>query len=106
MLVVLLVNLDLEAGLCNGSQGIICGFEPYSEKSLPRPRRNPRDEPENELRGEMAPLKAEHIKQFITDPSVANKVWPVVRFHNGQKRVIFADCAIAELGDEQPYSLL
>ncbi|KAJ1331004.1 ATP-dependent DNA helicase PIF1 [Microdochium nivale] len=106
MLVVLLVNLNLDAGLCNGSQGIICGFEPLDPAKLPRPRKNPRDEPENEIRGEMAHFKAEQIRQFISDPTVADKVWPVVRFHNGQKRVIFAECSIAELGDEEPYSLL
>jgi len=106
MLVVLLVNLDLEAGLCNGSQGIICGFEPYSPETLPRARRNKHDMPINEIRGDLAHLKAIQIKQFITDPTVVNKVWPVVRFHNGLRKIIYAESSIAEIGDEQPYSLL
>lgn len=106
MLVVLLVNLDLEAGLCNGSQGIICGFEPYSPDTLPRARKDKHDIPINEIRGDLAHLKATQIKQFITDPTVTNKVWPVVRFHNGLRKIIYAESSIAEIGDEQPYSLL
>ncbi|EAQ87154.1 hypothetical protein CHGG_03773 [Chaetomium globosum CBS 148.51] len=34
MLVVLLANINLAAGLCNGSQGTIIGFEPYNPTTL------------------------------------------------------------------------
>lgn len=40
MLVVLLVNLDIDAGLVNGSQGRIVGFEPLDEAKLPKANRN------------------------------------------------------------------
>lgn len=105
MLVVLLVNLDLEAGLCNGSQGIICGFEAYDPKKLPKAKVG-KEEPQNRLFGERATMKEDQIKKFILDPGVKYKSWPMVRFHNGQARTIYADCTIAELGDEKPYTLL
>ncbi|KAI1085992.1 P-loop containing nucleoside triphosphate hydrolase protein [Rostrohypoxylon terebratum] len=105
MLVVLLVNLDLENGLCNGSQRIICGFEKNDPRKLPRAR-NGKSEPENPIYGERAAMKEEMIKKFIIDPGAKYKTWPVVRFHNGHVRTIYAECSIAELGDERPYSLL
>lgn len=40
MLVVLLVNLDQSAGLVNGSQGRIVGFEPYDKAKLPKANRD------------------------------------------------------------------
>lgn len=106
MLVVLLVNLDLQMGLCNGSQGIICGFEAYDATRLPRAKRSDKDEPENRIFGDRAAMKEAEIKEFIRGEGAAFKCWPIVRFHNGMLRTIFADCAIAELGDEKPYSLL
>lgn len=36
MVVVLQINLDIGAGLSNGSQGIICGFEKFDEAKLPK----------------------------------------------------------------------
>lgn len=105
MLVVLLVNLDLVSGLCNGSQGLICGFEKFDPKKLPQANVG-NNEAKNKLFGERAVIKEEQIKKFIEDPGAKYKMWPIVRFHNGQIRTIFADCSIAELGDERPYSLL
>ncbi|WQF79467.1 Putative large ribosomal subunit protein bL9/RNase H1 [Colletotrichum destructivum] len=41
MPVILLSNINLEAGLCNGSQGVICGFVPASgPKSLTEPQKS------------------------------------------------------------------
>ncbi|KAK8125029.1 aaa ATPase [Apiospora kogelbergensis] len=94
MLVVLLTNLNLRLGLCNGSQGIICGFVTYEKDKLPA------------VYGEHAHVKESEIKSYIEGPSAESKVWPVVRFHNGIRRVIHAECSINELGDEKPYSLL
>lgn len=105
MLVVLLTNLDLNSGLCNGSQGIICGFERNDPKLLPKAK-TMKEDPINRIWGERAPLKEQQIKLFIQDPGVRYKTWPVVKFHNGQTRTIYADCSIAELGDSRPYSLL
>jgi ATP-dependent DNA helicase PIF1 len=106
MLVVLLVNLDLASGLCNGSQGIICGFEKNDPKKLPRAKKTNKDEPENPIFGDRALMKQQQIKAFIDDTGAKYKVWPVVRFHNGLVRTIYADCSISELGDDKPYSLL
>ena len=107
MLVVLLVNLDLASGLCNGSQGIICGFEQNDPKLLPKAKTNSaKDEPVNRTFGERAQLQEEQIKLFIEDPGARYKTWPVVRFHNGQVRTIYASCSISELGDDRPHSLL
>ncbi len=106
MLVVLLVNLDLSSGLCNGSQGIICGFRQNDPKTLPKAKTKSHEEPVNRIFGDRAQLKEEQIKLFINDPGVRYNMWPVVKFHNGLTRTIYADCSIAELGDKAPYSLL
>ncbi|KAK8041983.1 hypothetical protein PG993_006506 [Apiospora rasikravindrae] len=111
MLVVLLVNLNLSQGLCNGSQGIVCGFKAYEKDKLPKAARRgeggdvlPQDGPV--IYGDLADIKEREIKSFIEGPCVEWKQWPVVRFHNGITRVIQAECSINELGDERPYSLL
>ena len=105
MLVVLLINLDMECGLCNGSQGLVCGFEEHDPENMPRASKRasglqPR------LRGDYADKKEDQIRMFMQGEGVAKKVWPVVRFFNGQKRTIFADCSVTECGDDKPYSLL
>ncbi|KAL2022511.1 hypothetical protein VTK56DRAFT_5118 [Thermocarpiscus australiensis] len=110
MLVVLLVNLDLPAGLCNGSQGIIAGFEPYDPSKLPRKADNPQDGGGGIL-GQHATLKEAHIRQFAEQQlreQGENRTlgWPVVRFLNGVTRAIYPECQIHELGDREPYSLL
>lgn len=114
MLVVLLTNLDLEAGLCNGSQGVICSFENYDPKMMPmketydsRGRRKVEPQPgQRVVRGENAATQESEIKNFITSESAPVKKWPVVQFHNGVRRTIFGECSITQLGDEEPYSLL
>lgn len=123
MLVVLLTNLDLGAGLCNGSQGIIYGWETYDPKKLPKAvtNGNKRDvEPGKRINGEHAEMKQDMIRRFMEGQHgytlVGNgkqqqrleqtKAWPKVRFHNGERRTIYAECSIQELGDEKPYSLL
>ncbi|KAK8140392.1 aaa ATPase [Apiospora sp. TS-2023a] len=94
MLVVLLTNLNLDQGLCNGSQGILCGFKEYHEDKLPT------------YTGEHADFKESEVKSHIEGAGAEYKVWPVVRFHNGITRVIRSECSINELGDAEPYSLL
>jgi ATP-dependent DNA helicase PIF1 len=129
MLVVLLTNLDLSAGLCNGSQGIICGWEPYDRNNLPKAVNNGNKqdvEPGKRINGDRAEMKEDMIRQFIKgQPGYRvvggggnggqqqqqqhveqKKAWPMVQFHNGQRRTIYAECSITELGDEKPYSLL
>lgn len=94
MLVVLLANLSLEQGLCNGSQGIVCGFKEYEKDKLPP------------VYGEHATFKEGEVKSHIEGVGAEYKVWPVVRFHNGITRVIHSECSINEMGDDEPYSLL
>ncbi len=110
MLVVLLVNLDLPSGLCNGSQGIIAGFEAYDPAKLPR-KVDPRDGGggPGALLGQYATVREEHIKHFaeqqLRDPQ-RKLSWPIVRFLNGTVRTIMPECQVHELGDREPYSLL
>jgi ATP-dependent DNA helicase PIF1 len=108
MLVVLLINLDLNAGLCNGSQGVICGFENYEPNMMPmKERKNVEPKPgQRVLRGEHASVQENEIKKFIQSECAPVKKWPVVRFHNGAKRTVYAECSITQLGDEEPFSLL
>lgn len=121
-LVVLLANLDLPAGLCNGSQGVICGFEDHDPTKMPI--RELREElvsgskfklemtkvtpkpGQRVLRGENAGTQEQEIKNFIASECVPIKKWPVVQFHNGVRRIIYGECSITQLGDEEPYSLL
>lgn len=107
MLVVLQVNLDLQAGLCNGSQGIICGFEDHDPALLPTAQSSNRGrtrpgEPST-IHGDYAALKEVEIRNFMNGQR--HRVWPRVLFHNGIKRTIYADCTVNSVGKE-PYSLL
>jgi len=107
MRVVLQANLEPDAGLVNGSQGSIVGFEPYDAKKLPT-------KPEGRdaagiptvavLRGAHAKYAEQQIKAFGDRNN--KQPWPIVKFDNGLVRTIFADCTANELGNEEPYSLL
>ena len=92
MLVILLINLDFDAGLINGSQGIVVGFETRNDDSLP------------EQYGEYKARKKGLIREFVKRAVVCE--WPIVQFQNGKKRTIHAHCMMNELGDSEPYSLL
>ena len=92
MLVILLVNLGVGAGLVNGSQGVIVGFEMHNEFCLP------------EQYGKYSARKQGLIKEFIKRAAV--REWPIVQFQNGVKRTIHAHCMMNELGDKEPYNLL
>jgi ATP-dependent DNA helicase PIF1 len=114
MLVVLLVNLDIKAGLVNGSQGTIQGFEKYDPQNMPKASTNSRGGREREpdsiignvpsLAGDHAQFREEQIKEYIKH--AGTRQWPIVQFLNGPKRTIYADCTVNELGDEKPHSLL
>ncbi|KAM7196567.1 putative ATP-dependent dna helicase pif1 [Rhypophila sp. PSN 637] len=128
MPVVLLANLDVAAGLCNGSQGMICGFEPYDPAKLPK-RSNgeaaqPNDPPA--LMGEHAERRQEHIQIFcrqeedrlrrrhnrisnarnagwrnVEEQVAANLMFPVVRWlrKTTPRCVIYPDCQVSERGE-------
>ena len=109
MLVVLIVNLDITAGLVNGSQGQLVGWESYDPVKLPKAKekdngRKPIVNSMGTLLGDHAAHRETCIRSFID--SAREKLWPVVQFDNGCKRTIFADCTINEVGDEKPYNLL
>ncbi|KAL6355544.1 hypothetical protein LRP88_11142 [Fusarium phalaenopsidis] len=105
MAVVLQINLDIKGGLCNGSQGIICGFEKFDETKLPKAQRDHDDIPPwQNLWGQHAELREQQIRKFMSRQK--DKVWPRVRFHNRKERTIFPTCIITSLGDRSPYSLL
>lgn len=117
-LVVLLANLDLQAGLCNGSQGVVCGFEDYDAAMMPmreelalgiKFKRESKAAPkpgQRVLRGENAGTQEQEIRHFIASECVPVKKWPVVQFHNGLRRTVYGECSITQLGDDEPYSLL
>lgn len=104
-LVVLLVNLSLEEGLCNGSQGIVCGWEEYDPAKLPR-KTNGKEgsydtdgpgrgggivDATKELIGEHAKLRETEIRRFMERRDGKNtptgaRLWPVVQFLNGRRR--------------------
>lgn len=110
MLVVLLTNLDLSMKLCNGSQGLICGYEEYDKKKLPRvPSKKDKLAMafiENAIHGDYAELREKYIRMFMDRKEVTKKFWPIVRFHNGVVRTIYADCSVHTLGNKEPYSLI
>lgn len=103
MLVVLLVNLDLPSGLCNGSQGIIAGFEDYDPTKLPR--KGGPDSDANSIMGTYCNIKEEQIRAFA-EKNRRGLAWPIIKFLNGVTRVIYPECQVHELGDEKEYSLM
>lgn len=105
MLVVLLINLDLSRKLCNGSQGIVCDYEEFDPKKLPKVATKTDPTPEHAIHGDYAEFREKNLQAFMKRKEVTKKFWPVVRFHNGEIRTIYADCSVHTLGKE-PYSLL
>ncbi|KXH29256.1 ATP-dependent DNA helicase PIF1 [Colletotrichum simmondsii] len=97
-------TIDLANGLCNGSQGEICGF-------VPRSRIDCGSEPQrknykNDVSGyEVARERFHRTEQFMTEEG-APDFYPEVQFNNGQRRVVGPDCTVNELGTKQPYMLI
>lgn len=115
MRVVLLVNLDLDAGLVNGSQGEIVGWEKYDPTKLPKSKNSLTNRIRKDyeagcsismpvLSGEYTSHREYNIGIFIQ--KAARKEWPIVRFDNGLVRTIYADCTVNEVGDKEPWSLI
>jgi ATP-dependent DNA helicase PIF1 len=106
MRVVLQHNLDPEAGLVNGSQGMIIGFEKYDESRLPRARKESegRESDAPSIVGSHASYQHYEIRRYAEENDY--QPWPIVQFDDGQIRTIYPDCATNELGDASPFSLL
>jgi ATP-dependent DNA helicase PIF1 len=105
--VILLLNLAIESGLVNGTQGVIISWEDMSDAKTPisHTRVGPDEmNPRQVIYGRHADTKEAGIKGFIQMQSA--KKWPRVRFENGVEAVIMADCQVTELGDTEPYSLI
>lgn len=99
MQVMLQVNLDIRAGLVNGSQGVICGWEKIDLVRLP------------ELTGEHSDVRQHFVRLFTIQhlklyPDAEDQVWPVVKFNNGQTRTIYPWCVANAVGLDAPYSFL
>lgn len=101
MQVLLLHNIDLGRGLCNGTQGEIIGFESFG-KILPEIPLYEEDLPVYVSR---AHEQEEAIAEFMRKCQQA-KGWPIVKFHNGMVKTIYPVCQPLLLGEERPYSLI
>ncbi|KAK0672558.1 P-loop containing nucleoside triphosphate hydrolase protein [Cercophora samala] len=99
MSVLLLVNLSLPEGLCNGSQGTIVGFSTFSMDALTGTLE---DNPG------LDPIQQQAIDTFarsnLNSENRGGIVLPVVRFQNGTERTILPECLSTELGHPAPYS--
>lgn len=97
MRVCLLANISISAGLVNGSQGDVCGFEEITDDNMPtlaafrsRIVRGPL------LSGDYADLREFEIDRFVE--GLEKKRWPVVQFDNGIRLTVLADCTVVERG--------
>ncbi|EME85545.1 uncharacterized protein MYCFIDRAFT_210260 [Pseudocercospora fijiensis CIRAD86] len=121
MRVILLTNIDIEKGLVNGSQGTIISFVKHDSAILPRPKNiydgsssldgnDRRERVVNEeaelIGGSHAALQTEEVKRFMASDLNQYECWPRVKFDNGQIKTVVAHCAVEELGNDKPYSLL
>lgn len=94
MLVMLQVNLDIRHGLVNGSQGVICGWEPIEAPDLPG------------LLGQDVELRESSVETFTERHMESNDdeemhVWPRVRFTNGQVGTIYPWCFVSTVPGEK-----
>ncbi|KAF4860978.1 ATP-dependent DNA helicase pfh1 [Colletotrichum siamense] len=89
MPVILLSNIDVEKGLCNGSQGTVIGFVPRLEDDLKDP--NPKHYKGDQVGYDIAKARCEQIGVFKAN--LDTKLYPEVRFSNGERRVIGPDCS-------------
>lgn len=77
MPVILLTNLDTEAGLVNGTQGRIVGYTPQARVMAQRAQ-------EIATTGEFTRFEEERITAWVTLQGRAEFSLPVVRFENGE----------------------
>jgi ATP-dependent DNA helicase PIF1 len=109
MLVILLVNLDLDAGLINGSQGKIIDWVDASDATFPiefnrlagaaaaAAAAKKTHDSRPVAYGEHAAAKVASVRAF-RDRTPSRK-WPVVAFGNGMTLTVIPECSVSELGD-------
>jgi hypothetical protein len=83
MLVILLQNLDIKAGLVNSTTGKIVGWEKYDFDKLPKCHQKVRKQKERNptvatVTGDYDWMMERNINRFI-DPAEI-KEWPIVKF--------------------------
>ncbi|UJO16276.1 ATP-dependent DNA helicase pfh1 [Fulvia fulva] len=107
MLVILTRNISTKEKLVNGSTGKIIGFTDMNDETMPRAKKNNKDETRNgeELITGVHRRYAEDKIRYFKDQA-EDKLWPIVRFKDGREIPIYADCCVTELGRDEPYSLL
>lgn len=102
-LVILLVNLNIKAGLVNGAQGKIVGFQPYSAAG----GKDPQDQPSSylpEALGDYSKKRDEQVRKLVQFRKL--RAWPIVEFTGGNTQIIYPQCQLSELGSEKPYSVM
>lgn len=105
MLVVLLTNIDLSRGLCNGAQGIIVGFERRHTSDLPSKSKSDDYDLPVYWTNQHTSLENAQIRKFAHNCK-GSRGWPIVQFHNGTRCTIYPDCQTILLGNEAPYSVI
>lgn len=111
MQVILIHNLDIKAGLVNGTSGRVVGFEQMTLEKLPRAKKGSKDASkigEEVISHEHRYYVENRIREFYDQSEY--RLWPIVKFNTagGERieRTVYAHCSIAELGKDEPYSLL
>ncbi|KAH0420478.1 ATP-dependent DNA helicase PIF1 [Colletotrichum camelliae] len=102
MPVILLANIDLGAGLCNGRQGKIIGFKPLAEMPREPSGQNYKHDPDGFI---VAWHRYDHMMKFITSEATPQE-FPEVEFTNGIRRIIGPDTTANNIGRTSPYWLL
>ncbi|KFA80934.1 hypothetical protein S40288_09589 [Stachybotrys chartarum IBT 40288] len=103
--VILLANVELDCGLCNGRQGVVVGF--MQSHTIEQPRPPQRTKYQYDEDGFHAAVeKYDQIVAYLRRARHHNVMFPEVRFANGEQRVIGPDCAVVGYGNQSPYSYL
>jgi ATP-dependent DNA helicase PIF1 len=98
MPVILLANINPEAGLVNGSQGRIVGYSPHEPLMQARQRRL-------QASGEFGHLEEHQIVCWM-EQQTPDFPLPIVEFENGEQCPVYPVCQDTELGDPPPFSVV
>lgn len=96
MSVILLSNLTIKDGLVNGSQGVVVDFAPVNRAQLLSKKKAKGDTE----RAYISEIKNGELSQFAESFPDSGIPLPVVQFDNGAKQIIYPDCSVREMGNE------